>query len=234
MRRRGRPPGSTNRSHSNPRAAQQTLAFGRGNKITKPSLPPPASSHKSAKRAEKQVKDIATEVDEVIDVPASAKAEEEEEEEEDGGRKEDDVVVVEEDPTLAEGRETALSIREQQREVRTPQVDPAEEKARKVPEAAVKRYWREKEAERKAPRVHQQHLSLHEKILRHFDLSSQYGPCVGVSRARRWKRAEGLGLKPPIEVLAVLVREREREEGKGGGMERAFMDGLLGGSSVVG
>lgn len=44
---------------------------------------------------------------------------------------------------------------------------------------------------------------------------------------RRWKRAEGLGLKPPIEVLAVLVREEK-------GMERAFMDGLLGGSAVVG
>lgn len=64
---------------------------------------------------------------------------------------------------------------------------------------------------------------------------------------KRWKRAEGLGLKPPIEVLAVLVREREREGaerksgggggGKGGGGEggggggreydRAAMEGLL-------
>lgn len=75
--------------------------------------------------------------------------------------------------------------------------------------------------------VHQKSLSLHEKILRHFDLSSQYGPCVGISRLRRWKRAQGLGLAPPIEVLAVLVREEA-------GMERAFMDGLLGGSAVVG
>jgi DNA polymerase delta subunit 4 len=41
---------------------------------------------------------------------------------------------------------------------------------------------------------------------------------------RRWKRAEGLGLKPPIEVLAVLIRE----EGMGNKVaERAFMDGLL-------
>lgn len=83
--------------------------------------------------------------------------------------------------------------------------------------------------------MHQQHLSLHEKILRHFDLSSQYGPCVGIPRVRRWKRAQGLGLQPPIEVLAVLVKEREEgEEGVVGGKERAFMDGLLGGSSVVG
>lgn len=76
--------------------------------------------------------------------------------------------------------------------------------------------------------MHQQQLSVHEKILRHFDLSSQYGPCVGIPRVRRWKRAEGLGLKPPIEVLAVLLKEREGGEGK----ERAFMDGLLGGSAV--
>lgn len=78
--------------------------------------------------------------------------------------------------------------------------------------------------------MHQQQLSLQEKILRHFDLSSQYGPCIGIPRVRRWKRAEGLGLKPPIEVLAVLVKETEVGEGK----ERAFMDGLLGGSAVAG
>ena len=42
---------------------------------------------------------------------------------------------------------------------------------------------------------------------------------------KRWKRAEGLGLRPPLEVLAVLVRERE--EGGEGGWERAGMEGLL-------
>ena len=41
---------------------------------------------------------------------------------------------------------------------------------------------------------------------------------------RRWKRAEGLGLKPPVEVLAVLMKE---EKGKNLKAERAFMDGLL-------
>ena len=41
---------------------------------------------------------------------------------------------------------------------------------------------------------------------------------------KRWKRAEVLGLKPPIEVMAVLVKE----EGKGNErVERAFMDELL-------
>lgn len=41
---------------------------------------------------------------------------------------------------------------------------------------------------------------------------------------KRWKRAENLGLKPPVEVLAVLLKEE-----KGGNVkaERAFMEGLL-------
>ena len=41
---------------------------------------------------------------------------------------------------------------------------------------------------------------------------------------KRWKRADGLGLKPPIEVLAVLIKE---EKNKNTRAERAFMDGLL-------
>lgn len=57
--------------------------------------------------------------------------------------------------------------------------------------------------------VHQKDLPLHEKILRHFDLSGQYGSCIGITRLARWKRANGLGLEPPLEVLAVLIRELE-------------------------
>ena len=30
--------------------------------------------------------------------------------------------------------------------------------------------------------------------------SSEYGPCVGVTRIERWNRASALGLNPPIEV----------------------------------
>jgi DNA polymerase delta subunit 4 len=32
---------------------------------------------------------------------------------------------------------------------------------------------------------------------------------MGITRIKRWKRAQKLGLKPPIEVLAVLLREQE-------------------------
>jgi len=58
---------------------------------------------------------------------------------------------------------------------------PEEERARKVSDAQIKRYWREREAERKAPRVHQEDVSLEEKILRLFDMSSQFGVCLLLS-----------------------------------------------------
>lgn len=52
-----------------------------------------------------------------------------------------------------------------------------EERASKIPDSQIKKYWREREAERKAPRVHQGDISMEEKILRLFDMSSQYGVC---------------------------------------------------------
>ena len=63
--------------------------------------------------------------------------------------------------------------------------------------------------------VHQQNVHLHEKILRHFDLCSEYGPCIGITRLHRWKRAQSMSLNPPIEVLAVLLKEDAKEGKKG-------------------
>ena len=52
---------------------------------------------------------------------------------------------------------------------------PEEVKASKVTDAQIRRYWQDREAERRAPRVHQQDLSVEEKVLRYWDMSSQYG-----------------------------------------------------------
>lgn len=52
---------------------------------------------------------------------------------------------------------------------------PAELRADRVTDAQIKKYWREVEAVRIARRVHQEDLSLAEKVLRYFDISSQYG-----------------------------------------------------------
>jgi DNA polymerase delta subunit 4 len=53
-----------------------------------------------------------------------------------------------------------------------------EENASKVTDAQIRRYWREREAERKAPRVHQEDVSIEERVLRLFDMSSQFGVCL--------------------------------------------------------
>ena len=41
---------------------------------------------------------------------------------------------------------------------------------------------------------------------------------------KRWKRADGLNLHPPIEVLAVLLKEEAKNNVKS---ERAYVDELL-------
>ena len=74
--------------------------------------------------------------------------------------------------------------------------------------------------------VHQETVHLHEKILRHFDLCSEYGPCIGITRLHRWQRAQGLSLNPPIEVLAVLLKEDAKEKRSTGRI--AYVDELAG------
>jgi len=102
-------------------------------------------------------------------------------------------------------------------------------RAKKISDAQIIKYWKLIEAQRIAPRVHQKDVSLAEKVLRYFDVSSQYGPCIGLQRMKRWQRAERLGLNPPIEVLAVLLKEEQ----KGNSLERAHMDELMN-TTVVG
>ncbi|KIW60165.1 hypothetical protein PV05_00404 [Exophiala xenobiotica] len=110
--------------------------------------------------------------------------------------------------------------------------DERELAAEKVTDAQLRKYWRAEEDGRLAPRIHQESLSLHEKILRHFDLSSQYGPCIGIQRLQRWKRANMLGLQPPVEVLAVLLREEDKKTSQGCG-KLAYIDELAGGRVVL-
>ncbi|GAB7326145.1 hypothetical protein MBLNU13_g10154t1 [Cladosporium sp. NU13] len=100
-----------------------------------------------------------------------------------------------------------------------------ETRARKITEAQIKKFWREKENDRLVPRVHQQDLGVHERVLRLWDVSGEYGPCIGIARLKRWKRANVLGLKPPIEVLAVLLREMDGADGAK--VQRAYVDSLM-------
>jgi len=56
------------------------------------------------------------------------------------------------------------------------------------------------------------------------DADENVKPCIGIARLKRWKRANALGLKPPVEVLAVLLREMEGGNGKA---QRAYVDELM-------
>ncbi|KAJ6466922.1 DNA polymerase delta, subunit 4-domain-containing protein [Mycena sanguinolenta] len=75
-------------------------------------------------------------------------------------------------------------------------------------------------AQRNAAKATRGHLQLihaegqdkfHE-ILRAFDLSYEYGPCVGVTRLQRWERATALGLNPPIEIHDILTSRQGAKE----------------------
>lgn len=133
--------------------AQKTLAFGpNSNKVTKPSVPPqpkklsPTNSSALEKVA---IQEVST------PEPDS-----------------ENVKTREAEAQIASPR--ALAIRKQAPPAQT-QGSEVEQKAEKISDTQIRKYWKAKEDERIAPRVHQQGLSVNEKILRHFDLSSQYG-----------------------------------------------------------
>lgn len=136
--------------HKSSTRAQQTLAFGpNSNKVTKPSVP--SLAKKPPKPTEDQLLQVVSEVSTPSPLPEEA--------------------------TIVKSPR-ALAIRGQEPTKQEDAPSEVEEKAAKVPDTQVKSYWEGKEVERIAPRVHQQGLSVNEKILRHFDLSSQYGVCV--------------------------------------------------------
>lgn len=127
--------------------AQSTIAFhGRSNKVTKPGAPASNKSKKDPALLELDTKDPET-----VDLTAEA------------------------EPDLKEPTTADLSIIEQaEAEAETPKTTD-ETEAGKVKDAQIKRYWRSKEDARKAPRVHQEGLSLDEKVCREFDTDGRYG-----------------------------------------------------------
>ncbi|KAI9458434.1 DNA polymerase delta, subunit 4-domain-containing protein [Lactarius psammicola] len=57
--------------------------------------------------------------------------------------------------------------------------------------------------------VHANDQSPVHHILRIFDLSYEYGPCVGVTRMERWERAAVLGLNPPVREILMTKEGSE-------------------------
>lgn len=153
----------TRRRTGNPSTANQsTLSFGSSARVTKPIAPTPTSQKPKTLEPASPV------------VPEEHKPEE--------LQPSNDVAEPQQFPvTPAEPSKphtAELVVRGQARvETKEKPWGDEDKKALKVSEGDLVRYWKGEEEGRRAPRVHQEELGLHEKILRHFDLSSQYGVC---------------------------------------------------------
>lgn len=60
--------------------------------------------------------------------------------------------------------------------------------------------------------IHGEEQNKVHEILRVFDTSYKYGPCIGITRLERWQRAQALGLNPPVEVHEILSTKQGIEE----------------------
>ncbi|KAH6620845.1 DNA polymerase delta, subunit 4-domain-containing protein [Chaetomium sp. MPI-SDFR-AT-0129] len=215
------------RSSSGPGAGkQQTLSF--KHKVTK-AIQTGKESYKSPSRAREYIPDPSPEP--TTEVPATPSK----------APKTHKGQIV---PVVAEEEETELVHKpelkeekdeeEEEETVTAPVVtekSEVEAKAAKTTDGAIEKYWKGIESSREARAVHRKHtegLATGEKVLRYFDVSSQYGPCIGISRLKRWQRAQRLGLNPPVEVLAVLLKEEGNK-----GIEKAHMDELLNSAAVA-
>ncbi|KAH6695787.1 DNA polymerase delta, subunit 4-domain-containing protein [Plectosphaerella plurivora] len=193
------------RARPGPAKGQSTISF--ASKVSKPGprLDGKKAVIESGKPATKEIKDE--------DVPVKVEPEVES-------------VPVKVEPEV-ESEEEEIEVQEET--LPTPEKSEAEVRAEAISEKQIGKYWKDIEALRIAPRVHVDDLSVGEKVLRYFDVSSQYGPCVGIQRVKRWQRAERLGLNPPIEVLAVILQEEQKGNPK---TQTAHMDEILNSTAV--
>lgn len=133
---------------------QATLSF--NHRVTKPAGPKSTKDLVSATKPAKQ-SPLAKHV---------SSAQPESTDEEDVKKEEDDVeeakIKVEEEPLVEVKHEPEAK-------------SEAELRAEKVPGRQIDQYWRKLERERTSKRVHQEDLTQAEKILRYWDVSSQYG-----------------------------------------------------------
>lgn len=85
----------------------------------------------------------------------------------------EDIVIDE--PEVEEPVEISTEEESEPEVEAVPEKSDAELRAERISDSQINKYWRGLEAQRKAPRVHQEDLTPSEKVLRYFDVSSQYG-----------------------------------------------------------
>uniref|UniRef100_A0A6V3RNN7 DNA polymerase delta subunit 4 n=1 Tax=Lotharella globosa TaxID=91324 RepID=A0A6V3RNN7_9EUKA len=54
------------------------------------------------------------------------------------------------------------------------------------------------------PKVSKKHREDVERRLKEFDMDATYGPCIGITRIKRWERANKFGLNPPMDIKDLL------------------------------
>jgi DNA polymerase delta subunit 4 len=79
------------------------------------------------------------------------------------------------EPDLDEPTTVEVSIIDQAQTEAAASLTSEEEEALGVSESRIEKYWREKEAERKAPRMHQEDVPLYEKVCREWDTDGRFG-----------------------------------------------------------
>ncbi|KAF9224077.1 hypothetical protein BS17DRAFT_703709, partial [Gyrodon lividus] len=60
--------------------------------------------------------------------------------------------------------------------------------------------------------IHSDDLNKIHQMLRFFDMSYEFGPCIGMTRLERWERAEAVGLDPPVREILLTKEGIEKDE----------------------
>lgn len=125
---------------------QATIAFhGHSNKVTKPSAVAP--SKKTPKDSVHTETVVATDVK--VEPPAV--------------------------PDVDDTHTTEAAVIEQAQIEAVEPVTAEEEEASNISDTQIKKYWQQKEEERKAPRVHQEDVPLFERVCREWDTDGRFG-----------------------------------------------------------
>lgn len=180
---------STTRTASNPQQQQSTLSFnGKSSRVTKTQQKPQQGKELDAQKKELLLDSAAqtteidhpspsepTTADKAISQQADVEARALSAASNTKAKPEDESTSVSKTEDVLGGRAQPSDVGAVGGLAGSGWVGDEEAQARKITESQIKKFWREKESERLVPRVHQEDLSVREKVLREWDVSGEYG-----------------------------------------------------------
>lgn len=86
---------------------------------------------------------------------------------------------------------------------RRPDLDESDESYRRAAQTILN--------EKRTPILHSKPNTI-ETILRDFDMTGKYGPCVGITRLQRFNRAKKLKMSPPELIGQILESQQAHEK----------------------